>query len=104
MPLWSSTTPASGLRERSLFIAMTEETIPPLKTAIAIDGRPMEGKQDTRDTTKDKLLRKVKEEKEQEGRRRAKKVGGERERQEGEEHRRGHRRETQRVHVTTMRD
>ena len=45
---------------------MTEETIPPLKTAIAIDGRPMEGKQDASDTTKDKLLRKVKEEKEQE--------------------------------------
>ena len=89
MPLRSSTTPAGGLRVRSLFIAMTEETIPPLKTAIAIDGRPMEGKQDTRDTTKDQLLRKVKEEKEQEGGRRAKKGGGERERQEGEEHRKG---------------
>ena len=33
---------------------MTEETIPPLKTAIAIEGRPMEGTQDANDTTKDK--------------------------------------------------
>ena len=46
---------------------MTEETIPPFETAIANDGRPMEGKQDASDTTKDKLLRKVKEEKGQEG-------------------------------------
>ena len=81
---------------------MTEETIPPLKTANAIDGRPMEGKQDASDTTKDKCWRKVKEEKEQEGRRRVKKGGGERERQEGEENRRGHRWEAQRVHMATM--
>ena len=66
MPLWSSTTPAGGLRVRSLFIAMTEETILPLKTAIAIDGRPMEGKLDANDTTKDRLERNAKEEKEQE--------------------------------------
>ena len=102
MPLWSSTTPAGGLRVRSLFIAMTEETIPPLKTAVAIDGRPMEGTQDANDTAKDKRKGKAKEEKEQEGGRRAKKGAGEREGQEGEEHRRGHRRETQRVHVATM--
>ena len=81
---------------------MTEETIPPLKTAVAIDGRPMEGKLDASDTTEDKRERKAKEEKEQEGGRRAKKGAGEREGQEGEEHRRGHRRETQRVHVATM--
>ena len=81
---------------------MTEETIPPLKTAIAIDGRPMEGPQDANDTAQDKRWGKAKEEKEQEGGRRAKKGAGEREGQEGEEHRRGHRRETQRVHVATM--
>ena len=62
-----------------------------MKTAIAIDGRPMEGKLDANDSTKDKRLRTAKEEKEQEGGRRAKKGGGERERQEGEEHRRGNR-------------
>ena len=62
----------------------------------------MEGTEDANDTTKDKRLRKAKEEKEQESGRRAKKGGGERERQEGEEHRRGHRWEIQRVHAATM--
>ena len=87
MPLWSSTTPAGGLRVRSLFIAMTEETIPPLKTAIAIDGRPMEGKLNADYTTEDKRERGAKGEKEQEGGRRATKGGREQGRQAtGEKH------------------